>query len=871
MATDAPVLHIAATGGKGGAGGRGWEQCSPAAAHGGSGGKGGSADDINVTVTSGLTVVADGDADGLLLRSQVGNGGKGQADFPFTKSFGGPAGAGGNSGKITLDFTGALKITTESGYGLLAETLGGDGGNGGEAQSAAGVTTSGGQGGTGAAIVVDLGTNVRIETEGGEADGIFARSYGGAGGSGAAGTAVSTANPTQLTLNIGIGGRAGDGGSGGNVAVTRSGQNAGIKTKGTGAEGLVAPSLGSLNLSFGARGASGGGAGGAVTVRSTDTLSTLGDLSVGLMALSQGGGGGLRGVAVACSSINTAAIDFSLGGAGGGESGAVSVDHFGIVSTTGDLSAGISASSVAGSGDSGGLTFSGSLISAGSLSMGIGGGGGDGGTAGKVTLAAQSTVATIGDISSGLDAQSTGGAGGTGCDVTVTTTAENGEKIITTGLFADGVSALNQGGAGGQGGLAGSATFSTAVEVVEVPSIDLAFSIGGSAGDGGTGGAGRVAVNVNADVSATGTNARAILAQSDGNGNDTSGPIVITIDSGATVRSGANSYEAVAILDGRAGLDGSANLLRNSGTITKGGGASDGDVSGAVIAVQDNGVYIDNRGLISGAAQIDSAGATIRTEIVNQRGGVWEFGPASSFNNVSFVSALPDPSLGGGTITAGARDAIATARIRYEETSAGNYFEIQGILWVDYQFGDQAAAEPPADKLVFQGALQSSRVLVGGTVHPNATAINLPTDGLSGQFEIRSMPEDFVSEIAVEDDAVIDWSLTISGSSLFLNDTLDTVPWEGFAGQSYDQTLTAGEQTRANDNLVELGGYIEDLVIARSAELAGGAMQAAAPPGAAAASPRAESDLAWIENMIDYLLNTQDLGTLIDFYESWTP
>jgi hypothetical protein len=296
---------------------------------GGGGGSGG--DGIKGTGTdadapwalAGLAFESAGGAPGNTLTQKAASKLLGQLrDWSFI--VGGNAGASGDAGAVAVDNTAAI---TTFGYGSTAIMAQSVGGGGGEAQGFAAAENAGGRaeagatgklaiGGAGGAAgdggSVDVTNNALLATLGDTAHGIFAQSVGGGGG--VAGN-VERALPEGLgpipPLNIGLG------------------------------------------LDFGRDGGSGGD-GGRVTVSNTGDIHTVGANAYAIFAQSVGGGGGLAGgIGLLSDLASNEVINFagSVGGAGSG--GAVRVTQVGDLSTQGTAADGIFAQSAGGQGRGG--------------------------------------------------------------------------------------------------------------------------------------------------------------------------------------------------------------------------------------------------------------------------------------------------------------------------------------------------------------------------------------------------------------------------------------------------------------------------------------------------------------------------------------
>lgn len=360
------------------------------------GGKGGSTGDggkVQVTHTAG-DIVTDGYGSPGVVAQSIGGGGgiggNGAAGATGTVAVGGNGGAAGNGGDVTVAFSGGSIATAgggaasidpssdlDSSYGIFAQSIGGGGGNAGNAtffglpsaivgNTASGITVglglgidlAGGNAGNGGTVTVNATGN--ITTQGPNAVGIFAQSVGG-GVSGNLG--FSPASEQALI------GSAGGNGSGGAVNVTYAGS---LATSGGGAHGIFAQSAG----------ASGSGN---VTLDITGSVIASGAdahaiyaQSVKLVGLAPGGGGNIGltihdGAVIqggtAGTNNNGAAIllDYGVNNtitSGGTISSVAGIDGYAIVATTGndtvvnnghiigsvDLGSGVNAMNIDGSG-----------------------------------------------------------------------------------------------------------------------------------------------------------------------------------------------------------------------------------------------------------------------------------------------------------------------------------------------------------------------------------------------------------------------------------------------------------------------------------------------------------------------------------------
>ena len=607
-------------GGRGGNGGAGYIFSG-----GGSGGPASAGGAVTV-LNSGNILTEGHGAIGIFAQSLGGAGGSGGDSFGLVGDAG-SASVGGHGGTVYVSNSGNIRTLGSDAHGIMAQSIGGSGGNAGDA---GGIVAFGGGpgagGGEGRAVEVH-NSGLSIETEGVGAFGIFAQSVGGGGGSGgyAAGLAA-------------FGGSGSAGGNGGSVLVTNQAWSS-IGTLGAGAHGIVAQSIGGgggFGGSGGGLAAMGGsgsaaGSGGTVGVGNDGAISTAGAEARGIMAQSIGGGGG--------SASGTGGL-VSLGGSGGsgGTGGVVTVTNTGAITTAGLGSDAIYAQSIGGGGGAG--AASGGVVS-------IGGAGSAGGSGGAVTVTNSGIVTTTGDRARGILAQSIGGGGGSGGDsgglVSVggrgsvasngaTVTVTNTGSITTTGTFANAIQAQSIGGGGGDGGASGGA-----------------FSIGGSGAGGGNGGL--VSVNNNRFLTTHGDDSNGIFAQSVGGGGGNGG------NSGSV--SGVAGL-AIGGAGGGGGFGSAATIAFSDFEVTLAGNTTnvapviqtEGDRSNGVL-VQSIGGGGGNGGFAV-QATVSGAAASVSVAVGGSGGGGGQGGVVSVTGNATILTdgtgsrGLLAQSIGGG-------------------------------------------------------------------------------------------------------------------------------------------------------------------------------------------------------------------------------
>ncbi|MFC3225693.1 hypothetical protein ACFOGJ_00525 [Marinibaculum pumilum] len=613
---------------------------------GASGGKGGSGG--TVTVTSSADISTDGaGADGIMAQSVGGGGGQSSnivnADVGlemsgFTSQQGASGGAGGDGGDVTAESTGSIATKGDNALGLVAQSIAGGGGRAGHTISAAvavdlGSVTlgqSGGQGGNAGKVSVDAAGSVT--TGGALATAVLAQSIGGGGGH--AGLTVN-GELSGLQFSSTQGGAGGGGGTGGAVSVTGSGS---LSTAGDGAMAILAQSMGgaggaggttvhgsvsviSLSNDMGGDGGDGGTAG-TVTVSSAGKVATAGNRAGAIVAQSIGGSGGTAGTLVNGNGTGgevSGALTLSVGGSGGGGGKAADVvvtgKEGGTITTAGYNANGVTAQSIGGDGGSGGNVISGDLAasSEGSLTVNVsvGGEGGKGGQAGGAQVRNDGGVATTGDYSDAIFAQSVGGNGGDGgsshaltanatlganIESTITVGGAGGSGAIaskvqvtntgqlsTAGGSAAAIYAQSIGGNGGVGGsgLAFFGNFEATAE--DYISIAADVHVGGAGGSGSD--AGAVDVTNDGDIATAGDTSPGIWAQSAGGGGGDGGSAGsysmgylknLSTEEGEELESKGFKLAVTVGGGGGGGGDGGAATVSSSQSITSEGVASYG-------------------------------------------------------------------------------------------------------------------------------------------------------------------------------------------------------------------------------------------------------------------------------------------------------
>ncbi|MCI5076916.1 autotransporter outer membrane beta-barrel domain-containing protein [Oricola sp.] len=665
---------------------------------GGTGGAGGDSDDVTLvrgytvvdtveTETPGL-IMTFGDASaGIIAQSISGGGGNAGINavlgvaaasdpsdaISASIAVGGSGGDAGDSGDVSVRHNGDIQTDGDGSGGILAQSItrgGGSGtfnvGTGFYGKSAALSMAIGGDGGTGGiAGDVSVEHDGVIITGGHNSAAITAQSIGRGGGDASFDFANSPFSWNEVS--IGLGGKGGTGGEAGDVEVTTDGT---LETDGDDSSGIVAQSIGGAGgrsgsrsigvaVTFGeganAEGYSGslavgrtggeGGIAGSITVDNAADIETAGERSRGILAQSIGGDGGAGGSAMGLVINVKGAFALSVGGEGG--SGAVAdevtVTNDGAIITEGDDSDGILAQSIGGGGGAGGMagTLGWTLVagpqsnSSNSLTIAVGGTGGTGGTGDDVSVTNNGAIATSGDKSYGIRAQSIGGGGGVGgaalharlignydtnsVDVNVGGGGGEGETagdvdvtneglIYTTGTDAAGISANSIGGGGGDAGIVLDAIAGGTVSTTQ---HRLVVNIGGDGGKGGTGGEVSVINRVSdtasdGDMSGVivteGKGAYGIFAQSIGGGGGNSSSIFSMSGLGGGAESLTAGFNFGAF--GGEGNKGGKVTVENSGHVQTSGEGAHG------IFAQSLGGGGGNGGMVIAGNFIIGSGAT---------------------------------------------------------------------------------------------------------------------------------------------------------------------------------------------------------------------------------------------------------------------
>lgn len=589
---------------EGGASGNGGAADSCTVCFFGQGGSGGTAGNsgLSVAVNNGGNINTSGNGStAILMQSIGGNGGAGGNDHSLLYAVGGNGGAGGNGGSVNVDHTGAINTSGNHAIGISGFSIGGGGGDGGDAHDGsieAGVALGGSAGGGGDAGFVQLITEQgsSIKTSGRHAPGMLGSSIGGGGGYGGAADGITIG--AFAAFQASIGGSGGKGGNAGEVNIV-TGSGATILT-GENPTTAINPGIDSLP----------------------------GDHSPGILAQAIGGGGGVGGNAVAISAAagDKASLNatVAIGGSGNaaGNGGGVQVDTDASIRTMGRMADGIYASSVGGGGGHGGHSFAGGISGsqlAGSINVGIGGSGASGGNGSWVNVVYSGAINTYSSKSNGILAQSIGGGGGTGGSVTdvagsvgnkslaidvgvggsggaggggggVDVTLSSNRLVATAGHNSRGVVAQSIGGGGGDGGSVH--TYAVALGRGSGKAGAVSVGVGGSGSGGGVGGT--VTLKNSASIITTGDHAQALLGQSIGGGGGTGGNV-------QAISVAASLDPTVFAASGSAGQN-------FSSAVSVGGSGGNGSTSSTVSVDNRDNANIQTYGIHSSAILAQSIG-----------------------------------------------------------------------------------------------------------------------------------------------------------------------------------------------------------------------------------------------------------------------
>lgn len=600
-------------------------------AKGGTGGAGGDGSDVTVTTDTGTSIVTGGRIAGGIVAQSIGGGGgsggtvnsqsasSGVISANVSVGMGAAGGSGGSSGHVQALHNGG-SITTYGAHstGMLAQSIAGGGGNGGNVVDGAGANAplevsvhvnmggDAGNGGTTGISNANISAGASITTYGDHASGLVSQSIGGGGGNGGSihsyssttgGGSVSDGLTGQhsdsLTFNgtVNIGGTGGSGAHGNSAT---SGIVGTIVTHGVASTGALIQSVGggggngghihsysesisvdtaplsptrinnsaiTTTVNLGGSGSAGGNGGDALAALWGGSITTNQIRSSALVAQSIGGGGGSGGSTSSLdvtTSIPTDPADFATRYASFVPGSGAEV--------RGNLDVSVNLGGSSGGGGNGGTVNiqldAGSLTtheshSHGAVAQSIGGGGGMGGHA------VANGFVGVGTYSFNTALGASGGAGGNGgaVDVYRDNNSASLSTINTGGHQSYGIFAQSIGGGGGSGGAAH-------IDLSKAPAglsnVTLGLTLGGSGGSGGSGSTVKIS---DAIVSTAGVQSHGVLAQSIGGGGGN-----------ASLSNGSGAIELNLGGSGGNGGNGGATTLQNITTTT------DGDLAAGMMA-----------------------------------------------------------------------------------------------------------------------------------------------------------------------------------------------------------------------------------------------------------------------------------------------
>ncbi|OZI26258.1 hypothetical protein CAL26_02665 [Bordetella genomosp. 9] len=650
-----------------GAGGTGGSSWSLGHSGGGTGASGGAAGTINLTNSGAISTAGDS-AQGILMQSIGGGGGAGGAGSGIISAIGGNGGNGSDGGTIIFNNTGSVSTTAAGSIGVLGQSIGGGGGDGGGASGiSVAIGGNGGNSANGGSLTANLNSGTAITTVGDIAHGAVFQSIGGGGGNG------GNAMATGISVSEAIGGTGGAAGTGGQVTVNTNGA----------------------------------------------VITTSGSKSVGLVAQSIGGGGGTGGSAMSTSIGPLYDVSIAVGGAGG------SAPSYGGIAainmTGGSIATGQSPSLINGSSAATGIcpgTSNGAcnvqpVDSYGVVVQSIGGGGGHGGAASAQAIAISTTFEPDGSqlaLSEALSAGGNGGGGGNGG--TAMFAMSTGAKIVTAGNGATGALVQSIGGGGGNGG--DSSAMAAAVGYTSnsaptgfSPGISLTATVSGNGGSAGAGGPVQVAIGGGTDqwggfwgdgsgaaptsIVTYGDYAAGIKAQSIGGGGGDAG-----VGSGNTQNFGTGSTTSLSINLGSSGSPGgnggntTVALYPGKGIQTFGSGAvgiiaqsigggggtsQGGSFSFAQSAKQDNGPDVKPGVNLALGHATSASGGSGQTVVVNVQAPITTHG-----NDATGVVAQ---SIGGGGGVGGSSGSDGSGDNPVLQAMQGREFESDVTNWLN--------------------------------------------------------------------------------------------------------------------------------------------------------------------------------------------
>lgn len=701
------------------------------------------------------------------------------------------SGPGSNGGTILVTQNGSISTGNATSIGIIAQSIGGAGGNGGGNHPALFVGDKGGNGGEGGNVTVNTQPGSTLTTNGTNSLGVLMQSIGGGGGNG--GNAAG--------IFVAVGGKGGKGGDGGTVSGNFSGtflsaadHSTAVMAQsvgGGGGHGGSATAVGALvDTGIGGKGNTGGD-GGDVTVAQAleaSSITTLGNNSAGLHLQSIGGGGGAGGNSLSLDGSQILGINVAIGGggSGGGSGGTVLANNGGTI-TTGVQSTANATTSVPNQNGA---------DSAAIFAQSIGGGGGHGGGAvakSSVWGGAEEDIPVAVSLVFTLGGQ--GGTGGGGGNVTV----DNAGSVTT---YGDGSYGLAGQSVGGGGGNAGDSTAASTLHATASQQVNLQIGLGGTAGSGGHGGT--VDVIHNPDEASTvlatyGQNAHAILAQSIGGGGGTAG----VGNAGADPDSGATSGE-----------EGGESDIPNF-AFTAGIGGSGGSGGNAGSSTAFNGGTINTFG---------STSFGIFAQSIGGGGGLGSGGNADGDN----TNITIDLTVGGSGTNGGSGNTVGVTNIGTIATKGGAAIGIaaQSIGGGGGSGGstDTYASVPLSESIssIFDPeAGYTSTIAVGGKGGSGGAGGNVSVSNSIGSITTEGDRAYGILAQSISGGGGMGGSAASGSNSAFFG-TSQQFSIDVAVGGSGGSSHSSGHVTVDNESLVGTSGYGAHAIVAQSVSGGGG-------------------------------------------------
>ena len=718
-----------------GTGGTAGEDRSVFYGSGGDGGDAGTVGSIGVSFDSDSELLTRGDGSHAVVVQSIAGGGGSAGNGNGAVGLGGTSASGGDGGQIVIGQNlGSVSTFGTNAIGILSQSIAGGGGTGGSANGVITIGSNGATGGSGGMTTIGILVGNTVTTAGQLAHGIVNQSIGGGGGNAGNATADGPA------ITVAVGGTGGAGGSGGAAKVATNDLT--IITGGSNAIGIVNQSIAGgggtggsayshsvgvgFDVSVGVGGAGGsGGTAGTSTVGLSNSIVSTGSSTglsssptntnpvdaYGVVVQSIGGGGGSGGSATASALAIAVPIpetdtsfavsaSASVGGSGGiGGSGGASLAYFndnGAVVTQGQGSHGVVVQSIGGGGGMGGDSSS---------------------TAATVAASgdAENSVSVTGTFSMGGQG---GGAGSGGTATAYLGEDQNGDdsgpaSIVTFGDYSNALVVQSIGGGGGNAGFGSGNTQNRG----GTESIETSVNIGASGGSGGAGGAVVVEVgDSNNRIITFGSGSHGIVAQSIGGGGGTSQGGSLSFGGAASISGG-----------GEEGGDDDDDLdLEGSVTIALGKDGGSGS-EGGTVSVSSGGMIMTRGG--------DSAG--ILAQSIGGGGGVGggAGSDASADNPVDPTTGKRRFSPGGGGSDSGDDGTTLSANFSMAVGGGGGSAANGGAVTVEND-GNISTLGDWSTGIIAQsiggGGGKAGTALAGNTDGTPALSVNVGAGGSGG-------------------------------------------------------------------------------------------------------------------------------------------